>query len=243
MSLTMALASESTEDKNGSGFIDDEDNRGRRRAAPRPLNKTGGLSDFADPKPLQGRMGYGAMGALPSISAGAGALDDKRKQAAEEIRKGQDQLSEQRKQEDDLRKQIGQINPEDAEKRAKHMAEQRDKLIMKKKAERDRKVSEEEERHLKMNADMDDEIPLSVLRAKAQAQAEAISKGESKGGDSGDIDDQKRSAMRLALARRMKLDLIESEEIKLAQMQEDQFSDLDRKLQQVRCAFLNFLHR
>ena len=39
--------------------------------------------------------------------------------------------------------------------------------------------------------------------------------------------------MRNALARRMKMDLIETEEAKLSQLQEDQFSELDQRLKQV----------
>lgn len=234
MSLSMTSESDTNDEKCTSGFIDDRgENIGRRRASQRPLTKIDGISDFADPKPLQGRLGYGTLGALPSITTGAGALVDKKREAAIEIRKAQDQLSDQRKLEDDLRKQLGNINPDDAEKRAKHMAEQRDKLIFKKKAERDRRVNEEEERQAKLKADGDESIPGAVLRAKAKAQAEALSKIESKGGDAGDSDEKKRSAMRLALARRMKLDLIENEETKLAQMQEEQFADLDRKLLQV----------
>ena len=234
MSLSMALESECNDEKHTSGFVEDScDSTGRRRPSQRPLGKVDGICDFADPKPLQGRLGYGSIGALPSITTGAGALDNKKKQAALEIRKAQDQLSDQRKLEDDLRKQIGSVNPEDAANRAKHMAEQRDKLILKKKVERDRKVREEEERQIKVNADGEEGVPKAVLRAKAQAQAEAISKNESKGGDTSDLDEKKRSAMRLALARRMKLDLIVNEEIKLSQMQEEQFADLDRKLLKV----------
>ena len=270
MSLTSALAVSDSynsdsdskyspgKNKNSNqNFIEDDDNIGRRRAGPRPIGKTN-LTDFADPKPLNGRIGYGAMSALPSISAGSGALNEKKKQAADEIKKGQLQLSEQRKQEDELRKHLGNINSEEVEKRAQHMAEQRDKLILMKKLERDRKVREEEERQLKLNADNygngnngNGEITESQLRAKVQAQVLALNqnKSEAKGSDRGDrggergsdrgsdgidLDDKRRSAMRVALARRMKLDLIESEEIKLAQMQEDQFADLDRKLQQVR---------
>ena len=194
------------------------------------MNRGDGLADFAAPKPLQGR-NLGVLGALPNIDAGANILEDKRKQAAEEIRKGQDQLSEQRRQEDLLRKQVGNVNPEEAEKRSRHMAEQRDKLIAIKKLERDKKVREEEERRVKLNDDQD--LPDGILRAKVHAQA--ASHSEAKGGEkAAGIDEKKRSAMRLALARRMKLDLIEGEELKLAQMQEDQFADLDRKLQQVK---------
>jgi len=39
--------------------------------------------------------------------------------------------------------------------------------------------------------------------------------------------------MRNALARRMKMDLIEREEAKISQLQEDQFSELDQRLKQV----------
>lgn len=39
--------------------------------------------------------------------------------------------------------------------------------------------------------------------------------------------------MRNALARRMKMDLIEGEEAKISQLQEDQFSELDQRLKQV----------
>ena len=42
MSLTISLANESYDEKasmNSPGFMDDDGNRSRRRAAPRPLNK------------------------------------------------------------------------------------------------------------------------------------------------------------------------------------------------------------
>jgi hypothetical protein len=227
-----SFPSDIAEEKGGHSYgIEDDDGESSRRKKQglRPIHRGDGLADFAAPKPLQGR-NLGVLGALPNIDAGANILEDKRKQAAEEIRKGQDQLSEQRRQEDLLRKQVGQVNPAEAEKRSRHMAEQRDKLIAIKKIERDKKVREEEERRGKLNDDQD--LPDGILRAKVHAQA--ASHSEAKGGDKvAGIDEKKRSAMRLALARRMKLDLIEGEELKLAQMQEDQFADLDRKLQQV----------
>jgi hypothetical protein len=104
-----------------------------------------------------------------------------------------------------------------------------------KKLEREKRVQAEEERQAKLSAE-GDEVPEALLRAKAEAQAR--SREAKKGGGEEDAhnetnEDKRRAAMRLALARRMKLDLIESEEIKLAQMAEDQFADLDRKLQQV----------
>lgn len=48
-----------------------------------------------------------------------------------------------------------------------------------------------------------------------------------------EIAEVRRSTMRTALARRMKMDLLETEEAKISQMQEDQFSELDKRLKQV----------
>lgn len=117
------------------------------------------------------------------------------------------------------------------------MGEQRDKLLAMKKAERDKKVRLEEERQAELRADGDDTE--TELKLRAQAQAAGISKEESKGGEGINVaDEKKRSAMRLALARRMKLDLMESEELKVAKHHENQFSDLDRKLQLVSKRFI-----
>jgi hypothetical protein len=109
------------------------------------------------------------------------------------------------------------------------MQEQRDKLIALKKAEREKKVRAEEERKQKTDAESD--VPEAVLRARE----EALSAGGAAGAEAGNAEsmERRRAAMRMALARRMKLDLIESEEAKVAQLQEDQFAELDRKLQQV----------
>ena len=124
---------------------DDGESSRRRKAGPRPVIRGDGLVDYAAPKPLHGRhLGYGALGAIPATGTSSNALEDKRREAAEEIRKGQEQLSEQRKQEDKLRNAVGHVDPVEAEKRRKHMAEQRDRLISMKKTERDRKVKEEE---------------------------------------------------------------------------------------------------
>ncbi len=47
------------------------------------------------------------------------------------------------------------------------------------------------------------------------------------------VAETRRANMRNALARRMKMDLIEGEEAKISQLQEDQFSELDQRLKQV----------
>ena len=188
---------------------------------------------------MQGRhLGFNTLTALPSILSGAAAvsLEMKKREAEDEIRKGQDQLAEQRKQENALRKQLGHVNQEDAEERRKHMAEQRDKILSLKKEERRKKVIVENELQIKTN-----ELPREISRLKTQDEVKEASSTQDnnshltfkKNTNADNIDEKKRSAMRLALARRMKLDLIEEEENKLALLQENQFADLDRKLQQV----------
>jgi hypothetical protein len=159
-------------------------------------------------------------------------LEEKRRAAEETLRKSQKQLVDQRKQEEELRSHLNQVDPEEADRRARHMREQRDRIIAQKKAERERKVREEEEAQRKMA----DEIPEAVLRAQARADLEAKQNDTAASSSSSVSEDEverKRAAMRTALARRMKLDLIESEEQKLAQLQEEQFADLDKKLRQV----------
>lgn len=213
-------------------FMDDGVHSRRAKAVLKPVGSKLNADAFAAPKPLQGR-GLGGFNALPSI----GAINDKRKQAEDDFRRAQEQLASGREQENSLRKQVEALgnDPNDAERRARHMAEQRDRLIAMKKAEREKRVQAEEERQAKLSAD-GDEMPEAVLRAKAEAHAR--SREAKNGGEEGDLhdpsnEDKRRGAMRLALARRMKLDLIESEDIKIAQMAEDQYADLDRKLQQV----------
>lgn len=48
-----------------------------------------------------------------------------------------------------------------------------------------------------------------------------------------EIAEERRSMMRIALARRMKQDLLESEEERLTKIQAEQYSELDRKLRLV----------
>jgi hypothetical protein len=179
---------------------------------------------------LQGRpLGFNSLTALPSIASGADALEKKKREAEDEIRRGQEQLSEQRKQEGLLRKQLGHVNQEDAEERRKHMAEQRDKILSLKKEERRKKVVVEDELYVK-----DIEVPKGVSRLKAHDEEKSGTQGSNLSPKhANSVDEKKRSAMRLALARRMKLDLIEGEENKIALRQENQFAELDRKLQQV----------
>ena len=59
-------------------------------------------------------------------------------------------------------------------------------------------------------------VPVSPKESKEEEEAE-----------------RKRSNMRMALARRMKMDLVGNEEDKKSRAREDQFSELDKKLKEV----------
>jgi hypothetical protein len=102
------------------------------------------------------------------------------------------------------------------------MREQRDRLIALKKKERDEKVREEEERKSK-----------SAEMASPPKRAKPTEAPDQEFEDEYDSQEQQRAVLRMALARRMKQSLLESEEAKQIQQQEDSFSVLDKKLQDV----------
>lgn len=106
------------------------------------------------------------------------------------------------------------------------MAEQRDRLVALKKKEREEKVRQEEELNRKMAGEASS--PKRQIPVHHQAQPKRDQDEE----DELESQEQQRAVLRLALARRMKQGLIESEEAKLS-AHEDQFNALDRKLQDV----------
>lgn len=113
------------------------------------------------------------------------------------------------------------------------MKEQRDLLVAKKKAEREKLVQIETERKAKQHADQHEILQDSIQRINENnAQQQQDSKGSSDA-KAVDMAEMRRNAMRNALARRMKLDLIDAEENKKALQQEEQYSELDLQLQQV----------
>jgi hypothetical protein len=156
------------------------------------------------------------------------------------LRKGQDQLAAQRQKEEELRQQVAGINPNEASKRAAHMREQRDRILAMKKAEREKKVQAEAEQKAKMHgAGEGAALPVEVVELLAAAKNNSGSGTDAKSSVSGSaggdeaVAEERRATLRNALARRMKLDLLEKEEEKLSQAQDEQFSALDRRLQQV----------
>jgi hypothetical protein len=157
----------------------------------------------------------------------ADELDGKKKLTEEAIRRNQEQLAFQRKQEVKLRSKLAGIDPEEAERRAQHMREQRDMLISKKKIEREKKVQAELEKNSKSSAEDDSALADAVHQIRSSYNTTAVD------GAKEVFSELHRSSLRMALARRMKNDLFKNEEAKVSSMQEEQFSELDRKLQQV----------
>jgi hypothetical protein len=207
-------------------------------AAPKPLKMKGDMS--YKPLPSIGGRGLGGGKALPAIDVGAEveAFEQRKQRADEAHRLNREAQEAARVEEERLRKRVdeGQSQSE-MDERAQHMKEQRARILAAKKKERMAKVQEEDSR--KNKEDEDNLASKARAQAAMRADAERKAKAEvkSSGGASPELDpkvvEKRRAAMRMALARRMKMDLMESEEERFAKLQEDHFADLDRKLNKV----------
>lgn len=200
------------EEKSGQQLAESKTCVDRKQSESKRVPVQPSASEFADPKPLK-LGGLGGAKALPPIGS---SLTAKQKLAEETTRKNQQRVMEQMKARDEL---SSGLDEEEAERRARYMREQRDKLLQKKKAEREEKVRLEKE---KTTA-----APAAPAVKNENKSAASDTDEESK------YQEQQRDMLRLALARRMKQELYESEEAKAYQMHEEQFSQLDKKLQQV----------
>jgi hypothetical protein len=173
-------------------------------------------------KPLLG--GRGAALPLPSNLSKAVAgdeeaekmvneLEEKRKAAEEALRRSQQQLQAQKRTEEDLRKQVSGIDPEEAERRARHMQEQRELLLAKKKAEREKRVAAEEEKKRRIAAgeQVDDKSSTSGASFVASLTSPQKNNGQENKDDPSaeEVAEMRRATMRAALARRLKMDLLE----------------------------------
>jgi len=194
---------------------------------------------FAEVKPLKMK---GEMKPLPSLKHAVPPeqmvqdLLDKKKLTESVVKKGAEQLQNQRANEESMKQQLvdkSAIDKEGLERRAKHLQEQRDLLIAKKKAEREEKVRVEEERRRKVSGGENDNESKSTPKKKNPFLDAKNNDNEDTGINNEEIAEMRRATMRMALARRLKLDLIESEEAKVNALQETQFLELDKKLQQV----------
>jgi len=239
-----SLMAESTDSKYEAKHTSLENiNTGSQGSMP----KKSDLASIAPPKPLKLKSNILGSKPLPSIRAAplspivsrdvnlialSEELEDKKKQVEETFRASQEDIALHRKEEETLRKKID-TNPDAAELRAQYMREQRDKLIALKKAEREKALA---------SSDSDSKSsglhsPLSAPGNNVSGENKEDSKDESSDskeaqGLSADEVERRRSSMAVALARRMKLDLIEKQETK--PMKLNAISDLDSKLKEVK---------
>ena len=106
--------------KDEKSVSDSSSDSKRERRVVKPLEtSTQSVSAFPEPKPLTfGKKLLTPSKALPPIGSRTSAdlseitseLEDKRRQAEGTIRRSQEQLASQRSQEDELRKQLNQVN-------------------------------------------------------------------------------------------------------------------------------------
>ncbi len=169
-------------------------------------------------------------------------LADKKREAAAVMRQTDLQLADQRAEEEKLRLQLEKIDPNEAERRAAHMRLQRDKLLAKKKAEREAKVREEEERTSKATDERLSQRPTDFLEQQRLAASGGAANTDSKedysftGFTKEEMEEGRRAAMAMTLARRMKIALVQSSENAASHTglgAEEQFNDLELKIKQV----------
>lgn len=150
----------------------------------------------------------------------------KRLAAEKTFRRNQDLLSERRARERKLQQQAG-VTAQDIARREFQLKQQRDRIIEKKNAERELRLN----KGRKEIKDPTEGLQSSGLSKKKNTDTKALTASSMR---SAQLEsDERRSMIRVALARRMKQELLESEEERLRKMQSEQFTELDRKLRLV----------
>ncbi|EQC25568.1 hypothetical protein SDRG_16586 [Saprolegnia diclina VS20] len=140
-----------------------------------------------------------------------------KEQAEEVFRRNKQVLAEKKEKHKEFQEQA-EISDFEIRKRAEYLKAQRDKILEKKKKERDAKL-QDYQKELKVTAP---EPPTALLE---RIQDAPIDTGESNA-------EERRKALRIALARRMKQDLMDASDDKVAN-QKIQMTDLDDKLKRV----------
>lgn len=177
------------------------------------------------------------------------ALEDRKRRAEEAFRKNQERLGEQRRADEEAKRRLltavaettGNKSAADTvdsaeDERARKMRELRERMISKKKAERDEKVRQEEEIKGKKKSD-------DKTGSPAKPKDPSISRFIEEQRKAGHEDDtarreveeaeRKRAQVRRAMAMHMRRELGENEEQKFMEDEMTQFSDLDKKLKKL----------
>lgn len=153
---------------------------------------------------------------LPSIAELQKTMQKKRLETTAMFERNKALVKEQKEKEMEIAKIAG-VTAEDQARRRKHLKEQRDKIIAKKKADREAKAKKfDSEREQEMKEMKIEENPLMADSTSPEEDAQ-----------------RRRELLRIALAKRMKQELLETTLGRNEQMQSDQFSSLDSQLQNV----------
>ncbi|CCI47216.1 unnamed protein product [Albugo candida] len=115
-----------------------------------------------------------------------------------------------------------EISEDDIKRREAYLRKQRDQIVEKKRKQREKSLNEYQQQHKSTLNEMPVEIADNI---KASAKEPADPKSVQ--------NEEKRSALRVALARRMKQDLLESAGQDSCSMQVYQLSELDEKMDRV----------
>jgi hypothetical protein len=162
---------------------------------------------------------------MVSSSEAQAQIEDQKQKALESYKRNMAQLDEQREQEEQMRKQA-EVTKEEMAKRAKYLRAQRDKLLEKKKKDRAKKLAKHERRKREEAEEREQYAGSSPSSGRgggagfsSRAAPEAKAQSPTSGGSS---EDKKRETMRLALARRLKEDLLMDDKEKRAHEQQAQ---------------------
>lgn len=196
------------------------------------------------------------------VATMAQELDDKRREVERQFKLNQQSQQKRKEQQTQLMANSSSKSETDVatEARIRYMKEQRDRILEKKRAEREQKVIEEQERARKAAAgsastgspgkeklfeDMTEAEKLETLKRRAAREDKGLSDDELRAKQ--DAEESKRAVMRQALAQRMKMDMLTSnltggaggsnngtsKTRKEINEQNKQFQDLDEKLRQM----------
>jgi len=207
---------------------DKRDKKDKKKKKKEKLNLLGPVGTLGS---LNSRPVLGGIAPNKGLDEMASQMATRKKMAQEAFRKNHEMLQEQKQKEEEMR-ETAKITEEDMRKRTELLKRQRDMIIAKKKADREKAAKEalkgEEEEKEKVR-----EFKLFELKKKSSAPVETAEDTKEDENDGGMNADERRSAMRIALAARMKRDLLVAEEERLTKMQDDQFAELDAKLRRV----------
>jgi len=173
----------------------------------------------------------------PSLGEMQEQMAERKKMAEEAFRKNHEMLAEQKMNQAKLQKEA-KISEENMRQRAEHLKQQRDKIIAKKKADREKAVREAEEGEEQKKKEFKKFQLIELKKKEKEEEGGGVGNGKNGNGNEEKDEeqmtaDERRQAMRIALAARMKRDMLVAEEERLTKMQHDQFAELDAKLRRV----------